>query len=223
MSPFLCLFVCRARPFFRPCPAGLPVDFYGPTGYKAAKCLLKDWTMVKSKRVAFYLEEEWLKALAGLAGTFGVSADEVIRRSLPDVAVSELFFRCKIFLSDLRWDEVSEVGRTAIREHLRAVYMKGLQAHLARFGASLESTSDEVETAKKRALEELRADTAHPLHAQIAKAQDDSIYLGCLYDAWKHARAGTPGYAIAQVDVGSKADGPNVATVWAVLKDNKVV
>jgi len=165
--------------------------------------------MAKNKRVAFYLEEEWLKALSGLAGTFGVSAQEVIRGSLPDVAVSELFFRCKIFSPDLRWDEVAQVGRTAIREHLRVTYMKGLEEHLVRLGASIESSSDEVEAAKTRALDELRADMAHPLDPQIAKAQEDSVYLGCLYDAWKKAKAGQPGYTIAQV--------------WAVLEDGKIV
>jgi hypothetical protein len=103
--------------------------------------------MAKNRRVAFYLEEEWLKALTGLAGTFGVSAQEVIRRSLPDVAVSELFFRCKIFSPELRWDEVSDAGQAAIREYLRATYMKGLEEHLARLGASLQSSADEVEAA----------------------------------------------------------------------------
>lgn len=179
--------------------------------------------MAKSKRVAFYLDEEWLQALTGLAGTFGVSAPEAIRRSLPDVAVSELFFRCKIFSPDLRWDEVSDVGRAAIREHLRATYMKGLQEHLARLGASLESSADEVEAAKQRALNELRADTAHPLNPQIARAQEDSIYLGCLYEAWKRARAGQPGYTIAQVDLGNETQGSAAGKIWAVLKDGKVV
>ena len=127
------------------------------------------------------------KALTGLAGTFGVSAEDVIRQSLPDVAVSELFFRCKIFAPELRWDEVSDVGRAAIREHLRATYMKGLEAHLARLGANLQSSTDEVEAAKQHALDELRADTAHPLDYQLAKAQEDSVYLGYLYDAWKRA------------------------------------
>jgi len=204
--------------------AALLLDFRRLTGYKMlADSPLKDWTMAKNKRVAFYMDEEWLKALTGLAGTFSVSADEVIRRSLPDVAVSELFFRCKIFAPELRWDEVSDVGRSAIREHLRATYMKGLEEHLARLGVSLHSSADEVEAAKQRALEELRADTTQPLDAQIAKADGDSVYLGCLYDAWKRARAGQPGYAIVQVDIGEAADKPGSGKAWAVLKDGKVV
>jgi len=172
--------------------------------------------MAKNKRVAFYLEEEWLRALTGLAGTFGVSAQEVIRRSLPNVAVSELFFRCKIFAPDLRWDEVSDVGQAAVRERLRAVYLKGLEAHLARLGASLESSADEVEAAKQRALDELQADAAHPLDYQSAKAQEDSVYLGYLYEAWKKARTAQAGYTIEQVDI---KDGK----AWAVLKDGKIV
>jgi hypothetical protein len=184
--------------------------------------------MAKNKRVAFYLDEEWLKALSGLAGTFGVSAQEVIRRSLPDVAVSELFFRCKIFSPDLRWDEVADIGRTAIREHLRAAYGKGLEEHLARLGVSLESSSDEVEAAKQRALDELQGDTTHPLEPQIAKAQEDSVYLGCLYDAWKRAQAGQPGYTIAQVDITDESNRPggsprNDRKAWAVLKDGRIV
>jgi hypothetical protein len=183
--------------------------------------------MAKNKRVAFYLEEEWLKALTGLAGTFGVSAQDVIRLSLPDVAVSELFFRCKIFCPDLRWDEVSSVGRAAIREHLRATYLKGFEEHLARLGASLQSSADEVEAAKQHVLDELRADAVHSLDYQLAKAQEDSVYLGYLYDAWKRAKAGQPEYTIAQVDVTESPDRPGVppATrpVWAVLKDGKIV
>ena len=184
--------------------------------------------MAKNRRVAFYMDEEWLKALSGLAGTFGVSAEEVIRGSLPDVAVTTLFFQCKIFLPDLHWDEVAQVGRTAIREHLRATYKKGLEEHLAQFGVSLESSSDEVEAAKQRALDELQADTTHPLDPQIAKAQEDSVYLGCLYDAWKQAKAGQSGYAIAQVDIvdGSNRSGNSPRDdrkAWAVLKDGQIV
>ncbi len=180
--------------------------------------------MAKSKRVAFYLEEEWLKALTGLAGTFGVSAQEVIRRSLPDVAVSELFFRCKIFSPDLRWDEISAVGRTAIREHLRATYLKGLEEHLAKLGVSLQSSADEVDAAKKYALDELRADTAHSPDYQISKTQGDSIYLGCLYDAWKRAKAGQAPYSIEQVDIAPGPEGPpSGRQAWAVLKDGKIV
>jgi hypothetical protein len=179
--------------------------------------------MAKNKRVAFYMDEEWLKALTGLAGTFGVSAQELIRRSLPDVAVSELFFRCQIFTPELRWDEVSDVGRGAIREHLRATYLKGLEAHLARLGVSLQSSADEVEAARQRALDEMRADTDHALDYQLAKAQDDSVYLGCLYDAWKRAKAGAPGYAIEQVTPANEPGRPGAGPIWAVLKDGKAV
>ncbi len=179
--------------------------------------------MAKNKRVAFYLDEEWLGAVTGLAGTFGVSAEEVIRRSLPDVAVSELFFRCKIFAPELRWDEVADVGRAAIREHLRAAYLAGLKEHLARFGVSLESSADEVEAAKKRVLDELQADAAQPLDPQIARAQEDSIYLGVLYEAWKRAKAGQPGYAIAQVDIETVSHKPGANKAWAVLKEGQIV
>jgi len=184
--------------------------------------------MAKNKRVAFYLEEEWLKALSGLAGTFGVSAEEVIRRSLPDVAATELFFRCKIFAPDLQWDQVSEVGRDAIRERLRATYMKGLEEHLARLGVNLQSSADEVEAARQRALAEMRADTTQPLEPQLAKARDDSVYLGYLYDAWKRAKAGQPRYATAQIDMVDGPDRPGAAPpqprkVWAVLKDGQPV
>ena len=179
--------------------------------------------MAKNKRVAFYMDEDWLGAVTGLAGTFGVSAQEVIRRSLPDVAVSELFFRCKIFAPDLRWDQVADVGREAIREHLRAAYMAGLKEHLARFDVSLESSADEVEGAKKRALDELQADAAHPLEPQIARAQEDSIYLGVLYQAWKGAQAGRPGYTITQVDIKKQSDGSSAGKAWAVLKEGRIV
>ncbi len=177
--------------------------------------------MIRSKHVSFRLEAEWLKGLAGLAGTFGVSAEEVIRLSLPDPAVVGLFFQCRDYLPQLRWDEVAEVGRSAIREHLRTTYREGLEQHLARLGLSLEeSSADEVEAARTRALNELRADPAHPLSGQVPRAQEDSVYLGRLYDAWKRAKAGEPGYAIAQVDI----DGmPNTSKAWAVLKDNRIV
>ncbi len=179
--------------------------------------------MARNKRVAFYLDEEWLRAITGLAGTFGVSAQEVIRRSLPDVAASELFFRCKIFAPELRWDEVSDVGRAAIREHLRTAYLAGLKEHLARLGVSLESSADEVEAAKKRALDEMQADTTQPLEPQIAKAQEDSVYLGILYEAWKRAKTSHPGYAIAQVDIKKESDGSGAGKAWAVLKEGKIV
>jgi hypothetical protein len=184
--------------------------------------------MTKNKRVAVYVEEEWSKALAGLAGTFGVSADEVVRLSLPDEAVIGLFFQCKDYLPELRWDEVADVGRVAIREHLRAIYMKGLEGHLARLGVGLDSSAGEVEAARQHALGELKADTAHPLRHQIAKAEEDSVYLGRLYDAWKRAQAGRPGYTIAQVDVKEAANAPkntarNAGKVWAVLKDDRIV
>jgi len=176
--------------------------------------------MAKSKRVTFTLDEQWLQALTGLAGTFGVSAQEVIRRSLPDEAVTSLFFQCKIFRPELQWDEVADVGRIAIREHLRAAYMRGLQEHLTRLDVSLESSADEVEAAKKRALDEMRSDLAHPLEPQLAKAAEDSVYLGYLYDAWKQARAGRPGYTIEPID---SAGTRNAPAAWAVRKDGQVV
>lgn len=183
---------------------------------------MKDSTMTKNKRVAFYIPEEWWKGLSALAGTFGVSAEEVIRQSLPDDAVVGLFFQCKVYAPELRWDETAQAGREAIRERLRAEYMKGLQGHLARLGVSLESSADEVEAAKKRAMDELKADSARPLQDQIARAEEDSVYLGCLYEAWKQARAGRPGYTIGEVD--SAPDGPAASRrTWAVLKDNQIV
>jgi hypothetical protein len=178
--------------------------------------------MPKNKRVPFYVDEEWLKGLSALAGTFGVSAEAVIRLSLPDAAVIDLFFQCKDYLPELQWDKVADVGRTALREHLRATYMRGLEEHLARLGLNLyKCSSPDAEAAKKRALDELQADTAHPLAPQIQKAQDDSVYLGRLYDAWKRARAGEPGYTIAEADMAQDA-GPKTK-FWAVLKDNSIV
>jgi len=213
----------RGPPGARPAPV-LRFDFLVRIGYKTPpEGLLKDSTMAKNKRVAFYLDEEWLGAVTGLAGTFGVSAQEVIRRSLPDVAVSELFFRCKIFTPDLRWDEVADVGRAAICEHLRAAYMAGLKEHLARLDVSLESSADEVAAAKKRALDELQADTATPLEPQVARAQEDSVYLGVLYDAWKRAKAGQPGYTIAQVNIEKESDGSHAGQAWALLREGRIV
>lgn len=132
-------------------------------------------------------------------------------------------FRCRIFSPELRWDEISAVGRTAIREHLRATYMKGFEVHLARLGVSLQSSADEVEAARQHALDELRADADHALDYQLAKAQDDSVYLGCLYDAWKRAKAGQPQYTIAQIDMRTGTQTPGAGSVWAVLKEGKVV
>ena len=65
--------------------------------------------MPKKKVISFRVEEEWLKALYGLAGTFGATPDEVIQQALPDVAVTRLFFQCKIYFPQLRWDEVADV------------------------------------------------------------------------------------------------------------------
>jgi hypothetical protein len=176
--------------------------------------------MAKTRHVTLNIEEEWLKSLAALAGTFGVSAEEVIRQSLPEEAVVGLFFQCKDYLPELRWDQVAEVGRQAIRGHLRATYREGLDAHLARLGISLEgSRADEVEAARQRALDELRADTERPLHRQIAQAEQDSVYLGWLYDAWRRANAGEPGYTIARVE----SNGASNGSAWAVLRDNQIV
>jgi hypothetical protein len=178
--------------------------------------------MTKNKRIAFTVPEELWKGLSALAGTFGVSAEEVIRLSLPDDAVVGLFFQCRVYEPELKWDEVAQASRGAIRERLRTTYMQGLREHLARLGVSLESSAEEVEAARKRALEELQADEARPLHEQVARAQEDSVYLGCLYEAWKRAQAGQPGYAIAEVDVPKAApSGPGKA--WMVLKDDRIV
>jgi hypothetical protein len=173
--------------------------------------------MSKSRPLPYRIDEEWLKALSGLAGTFGASAEEVIRQSLPDVAVTRLFFQCKDYIPELRWDEVAEIGREAIRKHLRSRYMQGIEQHLARLGVSMEqSSSENVEAARQRALDELSADAAHqPVH-QLAKAEEDSVYLGYLYDAWKRAKAGEPGYTIERQDDHAHAS-------WAVLKDNQVL
>lgn len=177
--------------------------------------------MAKHKRVAFFVEEEWLRSLAALAGTFGVSAEEAIRQSLPDTRVIDLFFQCKDYTPDLQWNEAAEVGRAAIREHLRARYMKGLQDHLARLGLDLNSSAQDVEATSKHALAQLKAEAARPLDQQIARAEHDSVYLSCLYDAWKRAVAGEPGYSIGQVDIVA----PNMpgAKTWAVLKDDRPV
>jgi hypothetical protein len=190
--------------------------------------VLRDWSMAKSKRVPVYLTEEWLKGLAGLAGTFGVSAEEVIRRSLPDEPVITLFFQCKDYLPELRWDQVAEVGRAAIREHLRRQYRQGLEQHLARLGVTLESTANEVAAARKHALEEMQADATRAPQPQMARAQEDAVYLGFLYDAWKRAQAGEPGYTIAQVDDSGTPSAagpaaPPTRKAWAVLRDNRVV
>ena len=55
--------------------------------------------MAKKKLVPFRIEEDWLQDLYGLAGTYGVSPDDVIRQSLPDAAVVHLFFQCKFSVS----------------------------------------------------------------------------------------------------------------------------
>ncbi len=178
--------------------------------------------MAKNKRVAFYIAEEWWKGLSALAGTYGVRAEEVIRQALPDDAVIGLFFQCRVYAPKLQWTELAEVGRAAIREHLRIAYMQGLQEHLARLGLGLESSAEQVEAAKQLALDDLTADTARPLHEQIAKAREDSVYLGCLHEAWKRAQAGEGRYAIAQVEVASD-DGTGPRTIWAVQKDGQIV
>ncbi len=178
--------------------------------------------MNKNKRIAFTIPEELWKGLSALAGTFGVSAEEVIRQSLPDDAVVGLFFQCKVYEPQLKWDEVAQAGRAAIRERLRNVYMKGLQEHVARLGVRMDSSAEEIEAAKKRIVEELTADAEKAPAVQIAKAEEDSLYLGCLYEAWMHAKTGRPGYAIAEVEVqGALPDDPHKA--WAVLKDGQIV
>jgi len=178
--------------------------------------------MNRSKRVAFTIPEDSWKGLSALAGTFGVSAEEVVLRCLPDDAVVGLFFQCRVYEPQLKWDEVAQAGRAAIRERLRETYMKGLQEHVARLGVSLESTAEEVEAAKKRALDELKADGNRMAQVQIEKAEEDSVYLGYLYEAWKYAKAGRAGYAIAEVEIqGAAPDSPHRA--WAILKDGRIV
>lgn len=178
--------------------------------------------MTRNKRVAFTIPEQQWKGLSALAGTFGVSAEEVVRQSLPDDAVIGLFFQCRVYEPRLKWDDMAQAGRESIRERLREVYMKGVREHVARLGVSLESTSEEVEAAKKRALDELQADGDRSPKVQIAKAQEDSVYLGYLYEAWKHAKAGVQGYEIAMVEIqGAASTAPH--TAWAVLKDGCIV
>ena len=179
----------------------------------------------KKKLVSFRIEEEWLQDLQALAGTFDVSPEEVIRQALPDPGAVRLFFQCKSYLTELRWDEIAEVGREAIRAHLRDQYMEGLRQHLARLGLDAETSADDVEAAKQRVLEEMRADRVRPIEHQLRRAEVDSVYLGYLYEAWKRAAAGEPGYAIAQVDLPDRrrrdSDDPHVA--WAVLKNDKII
>ncbi len=184
--------------------------------------------MAKKKLVPFRIEDDWLQDLYALAGTYGVSPDDVIRQSLPDAAVVRLFFQCKSYLTDLKWDEVAAVGRDAIRDHLRTTYMNGLKKHLERLGVDIGASGDDVETAKKRAIEEMQADTDRPLIFQLPKAQEDSVYLGYLYDAWKRANADEPGYTVTEVDVDAsasvRAGDPDLPQrVWAVLKDDNIV
>ena len=83
----------------------------------------------------------------------------------------------------------------------------------------------EVEAAKKHVLEEMRADTDRLVERQLRQAEADSVYLGYLYDAWKRALAGEDGYTITQVHIPSSGSRDSEApqTVWAVLKDNKMV
>ena len=177
--------------------------------------------MSKSKPLPYRIDEEWLSALTGLAGTFGVSVEEVIRQSLPDVAVTRLFFQCKDYEPELRWDEVAEIGREAIRKHLRAKYMEGIERHLARLGLSVEqSSAEDVEAARQRVLSEMKAEGAQQPAYQLAEAEEDSVYLGCLYEGWKRAKAGESGYTIEQVDVGQP---PVTRVVWAVLKDGQIL
>lgn len=186
--------------------------------------------MSKKKLVPLRIEEDWLQDLYGLAGTYGVSPDDVIRQSLPDAAVVRLFFQCKSYQTELQWDEVAAVGHEAIREHLRTTYMEGLKQHLARLGVSIEASGEDVEAAKKRALDEMQADAARSLIFQIPKAREDSVYLGYLYDAWTRANADEPGYTITEVDVDASAHVhvrdvvPELPQrVWAVLKDGNIV
>ncbi|UCD48836.1 MAG: hypothetical protein JSW27_15025 [Phycisphaerales bacterium] len=181
--------------------------------------------MPKKKLVPFRIEEEWLQDLRALAGTFDVSPEDVIRQSLPEAGVVRLFFQCKSYLTELRWDEVAAVGREAIREHLRTKYLEGLKQHLARLGVSIDASGDEVEAAKKRVLDEMKADTDRLIERQLHQAETDSVYLGYLYEAWKRALAGEDGYTITQVHIPSSGsrDSEDPQTVWAVLKDNHVV
>ncbi len=184
--------------------------------------------MAKSKSITLRIDEEWFKDLAALAGTYGVSAEEVVRQSLPDVAVTRLFFQCKDYITELQWDEVANVGRAAIRDHLRAKYMAGLSAHMARLGLTMDqASSEQVEKAKHRALDEMRADTERPLDLQIARAEEDSVYLGYLYEAWKKVQAGDAEYTIAEVEVSRQPSArdttPPPKTAWAVLKSGRIV
>jgi hypothetical protein len=177
--------------------------------------------MAKNKQLPFRIDEKWLQGLYSLAGTFGATPEEVIELALPDDAVIGLFFQCKDYTPELRWDEVAAIGREAIRSHLRAKYMEGLQAHAARLGVDMAHTSTEqVSQARERALDELKADADRPLDAQIARAEADSVYLGYLYEAWKRAAGGEPGYTVAQIEVYGR---PGTHKAWAVLKNGKPV
>jgi hypothetical protein len=185
--------------------------------------------MAKSKSITLRIDEDWYKDLSALAGTFGVSPDEVARQSLPDVGVTRLFFQCKDYVEEMQWDEVANVGRAAIRNHLRAKYMEGLSSHMARLGVSMDNPSgEEVEAAKRRALDEMRNDTEQPLDCQIARAEQDSVYLGHLYEAWKRAKAGNPEYTISEVDISHTAstrdDAPRPPQrTWAILRNGQIV
>ena len=182
---------------------------------------VEDWSMSKNKPLPYRIDEEWLNALTGLAGTFGVSAEEVVRQSLPDVAVIRLFFQCKDYEPELRWDEIAEIGREAIRKHLRIRYMEGIERHLARLGLTAEqSSAEDIEAARERLLSELKSEGLQQPAYQLAEAEGDSVYLGILYDAWKRAKAGEAGYTLEQIDVAQRS-GPKA--IWAVLKDGHVL
>ena len=184
----------------------------------------KDSIMTKNKRVAFYIPEEWWKGLSALAGTFGVSAEEVIRQSLPDDAVDRPVLPVPASTSPTcGGTEVGQGGpggdsrAAAGRVHEGAPGARrpaGREPGILRRGgrSSQEAGSGRAPGRRRRTARSIRS----------TRPEEDSVYLGCLYEAWKRAKAGRPGYAIAEVDVPqTPADGPRKA--WAVLKDNQIV
>lgn len=139
-------------------------------------------------------DETWMP-LTFLSEQTGVTMSEIIRQSLPDMAMFQLFMQLKAIESDVTWQDTFCYGG---RRHLQDRYVAAAQAHFARLGA-LKDSPKEVEAAIKRSIREL--EDAGLADVQLERAKQDVVFCGYLREALHKAKGEQDGFTLRQVKV----------------------
>lgn len=166
------------------------------------------------KLLTVRFEPEQLEAIRELAKATGRGESELIRECLPSRAVVDLFIQARQYDNALEWGQIAITGprRSAI-----AAFTDGAELHLKRLGMSSASNPGEIDEAVRNCLTELEAESEFPVcQKQLARARKDRIFLGCLFDSFKRAKAGQPGFRLQE----NKGSG---RTTFAVLAGGKIL